>query len=483
MAAERPLDFKDYQLDDFVYDEMFDADGSARRHFAPLKDLLSNMPAETAVEIQDRVTASFRKEGIAFTVYEADKSEERMIPVDCVPRLMSAVEWDLIEAGLRQRLKALNLFLDDVYNSLKSVSDGVIPADMVFECPQYRSQLRGFTPPRGTWVAVGGVDIIRASDGFKVLEDNLRVPSGVSYMLANRAAIKSAFRRLFRDCRVRDIENYGQELLRTLIELSPGGRDKPVVAVLTPGIYNSAFYEHMFLAREMGAHLVEGQDLVVRDDFVYMRTASGLRLVDVIYRRLDDDFLDPEAFRPDSMLGIPGIMRAYLKGNVTIANAPGTGVADDKGVYAYVPDLIRYFLGEEPILDNVETRLCRNPEDLEFTLDNIDNLVIKKVGESGGYGMLIGPHATQEERDEFAEVVKANPADYIAQPVLQLSRAPCLIDGKPEPRHVDLRPFVLTGTETRIVPGAFCRVALRRGSLVVNSSQGGGGKDFWVLDD
>ena len=477
------MDFKDYQLDDFVYDEMFEADGSARRHFAPLNDLLSNMPTETAVEIQDRVTASFRKEGIAFTVYEADKSEERMIPVDCVPRLMSAVEWDLIEAGLRQRLKALNLFLDDVYNSLKSVSDGVIPADMVFECPQYRSQLRGFTPPRGTWVAVGGVDIIRASDGFKVLEDNLRVPSGVSYMLANRAAIKSVFRRLFRDCRVRDIENYGQELLRTLIELSPGGRDKPVVAVLTPGIYNSAFYEHMFLAREMGAHLVEGQDLVVRDDFVYMRTASGLRLVDVIYRRLDDDFLDPEVFRPDSMLGIPGIMRAYLKGNVTIANAPGTGVADDKGVYAYVPNLIRYFLSEEPILDNVETKLCRNPEELEYTLDNIDNLVVKKVGESGGYGMLIGPHATQEERDEFAEVVKANPADYISQPVLQLSRAPCLIDGKPEPRHVDLRPFVLTGTETRIVPGAFCRVALRRGSLVVNSSQGGGGKDFWVLDD
>lgn len=479
----RPLDFKDYQLDDFVYDEMFEADGSARRHFTPLRDLLSDMPTETAVEIQDRVTASFRKEGIAFTVYEADKSEERMIPVDCVPRLMSAVEWDLIEAGLRQRLKALNLFLDDVYNSLKSVSDGVIPADMVFDCPQYRSQLRGFTPPCGTWVAVGGVDIIRASDGFKVLEDNLRVPSGVSYMLANRAAIKSVFRRLFRDCRVRDIENYGQELLRTLIELSPGGRDKPVVAVLTPGIYNSAFYEHMFLAREMGAHLVEGQDLVVRDDFVYMRTASGLRLVDVIYRRLDDDFLDPEAFRPDSMLGIPGIMDAYLKGNVTIANAPGTGVADDKSVYAYVPDLIRYFLGEEPILDNVETRLCRNPEDLEFTLDNIDNLVIKKVGESGGYGMIIGPHATQDERDEFAEIVRAHPADYISQPVLQLSRAPCLIDGKPEPRHVDLRPFVLTGTETRIVPGAFCRVALRRGSLVVNSSQGGGGKDFWVLDD
>ena len=479
----QPLDFKDYQLDNFVYDEMFEADGSARRPFAPLNDLLANMPTETAVEIQDRVTASFRKEGIAFTVYEADKSEERMIPVDCVPRLMSAVEWDLIEAGLRQRLKALNLFLDDVYNSLKSVSDGVIPADMVFDCPQYRSQLRGFTPPRGTWVAVGGVDIIRASDGFKVLEDNLRVPSGVSYMLANRAAIKSVFRRLFRDCRVRDIENYGQELLRTLIELSPGGRDKPVVAVLTPGIYNSAFYEHMFLAREMGAHLVEGQDLVVRDDFVYMRTASGLRLVDVIYRRLDDDFLDPEAFRPDSMLGIPGIMRAYLKGNITIANAPGTGVADDKGVYAYVPDLIRYFLSEEPILDNVETKLCRNPEELEYTLDNIDNLVIKKVGESGGYGMLIGPHATQEERDEFAQAVKANPADYISQPVLQLSRAPCLIDGKPEPRHVDLRPFVLTGTETRIVPGAFCRVALRRGSLVVNSSQGGGGKDFWVLDN
>ncbi|MCY4111453.1 MAG: circularly permuted type 2 ATP-grasp protein, partial [Chloroflexi bacterium] len=310
-----------------------------------------------------------------------------------------------------------------------------------------------------------------------------RVPSGVSYMIANRKVIKSGLRRIYRGARVREVEHYGRLLQTTLRELAPAGRSDPCIALLTPGVYNAAFYEHMFLAGEIGAELVEGRDLVVNDGTVYMRTTAGLRRVDVIYRRIDDDFLDPLVFRPDSLLGVPGLLHACKRGSVSLVNAPGTGVADDKSVYAYVPDMIRYYLGDEPILANVETHLCRRPESLEYTLDNLENLVVKRVGESGGYGMLVGPHATPAERAAYAEELRANPADFIAQPVLALSRAPCLIDGRFEPRHVDLRPFVLNGCQTRIVPGAFCRVALRRGSLVVNSSQGGGGKDLWVLND
>ena len=309
------------------------------------------------------------------------------------------------------------------------------------------------------------------------------MPSGVSYMIANRKVVKTSLRRLYRSCRVREVEHYGQVLLQTLRDLAPNGCTDPCIVLLTPGVYNSAFYEHMFLAHEIGASLVEGRDLLVKDGFVYMRTTTGLRRVDVIYRRVDDDFLDPLVFRPDSLLGVPGLLHAFKLGHVALANAPGTGVADDKSVYAYVPDMIRYYLGEEPILANVETHLCRRPEDLDYTLDNLENLVVKRVGESGGYGMLIGPHATPAERAAYAEELRANPADFISQPVLALSSAPCFIEGHAEPRHVDLRPFVLHGRETRIVPGAFCRVALRRGSLVVNSSQGGGGKDLWVLED
>ena len=332
-------------------------------------------------------------------------------------------------------------------------------------------------------VAICGTDLVRTNDGFKVLEDNLRVPSGVSYMLANRKAAKASLPRLYRSSRVKDVEQYGRALLETLRELAPAGISEPSIALLTLGVYNSAFYEHMFLAHKIGAELVEGRDLLVYDGFVYMRTTTGLRRVDVIYRRVDDDFIDPLVFRPDSLLGVPGLIHAYKLGNVALVNAPGTGVSDDKSVYAYVPDMIRYYLGEEPVLDNVDTRLCRRPEDLEYTLDNLQDLVVKRVGGSGGYGMLIGPHSSPKEREEYAEQVRADPADFISQPVLALSRSPCLIDGRFEPRHVDLRPFVLNGQRTRIVPGAFCRVALRRGSLVVNSSQGGGGKDFWVLED
>ena len=478
------MNFDAYDLNAAIYDEMFLPDGMPREHCRELYDTLCRLSDDELGAIQERVTHSFSSEGITFTVYGDDEADERIIPIDCVPRLLSAAEWRHLESGLTQRIGALNRFLEDVYGEARIIADGVIPADAVRGCPQYRIEMRGVSVPHGTWVAVCGTDIVRTlDDGFVVLEDNLRVPSGVSYMIANRKVVKTSLRRLYRSCRVREVEHYGQVLLQTLRDLAPEGCTDPCIVLLTPGVYNSAFYEHMFLAYEIGASLVEGRDLLVNDGFVYMRTTKGLRRVDVIYRRVDDDFLDPLVFRPDSLLGVPGLLHAFKLGNVALANAPGTGVADDKSVYAYVPDMIRYYLGEEPILANVETHLCRRPEDLEYTLDNLENLVVKRVGESGGYGMLIGPHATPAEREAYAEELRADPANFISQPVLDLSSAPCFIEGRAEPRHVDLRPFVLHGRETRIVPGAFCRVALRRGSLVVNSSQGGGGKDLWVLED
>ncbi len=477
------MDFDTYELDPRVYDEMLLSDGTPREHCRPLHEALRRMSSEELSGVQERATRSFSHEGISFTVYGEAEAQERIIPIDCLPRLLSSADWRLIESGLTQRLTALNRFLDDVYNEARIVADGVIPTDLIRGCPQFRIDMRGFSPPHGVWVAVCGTDIVRTNDGFLVLEDNLRVPSGVSYMIANRKVIKAGLRRIYRAARVREVEHYGRLLQATLRELAPAGRSDPCIALLTPGVFNSAFYEHMFLAGEIGAELVEGRDLVVNDGFVYMRTTAGLRRVDVIYRRIDDDFLDPLVFRPDSLLGVPGLLHACRRGNVSVVNAPGTGVADDKSVYAFVPDMIRYYLSEDPILANVETHLCRRPEGLEYTLDNLENLVVKRVGESGGYGMLVGPHATPAERAAYAEQVRANPSDFIAQPTLALSRAPCLIEGRFEPRHVDLRPFVLRGRRTRMVPGAFCRVALRRGSLVVNSSQGGGGKDLWVLND
>ena len=486
------MDFDTYDLDPSIFDEMFLPDGTPRGHCEPLRETLTQLSSDDLTGIQERVTRSFSDEGITFTVYGDEEADERIIPIDCIPRMMSGAEWRHLESGLTQRLKALNLFLDDVYGRSRVkdlygkpriVHDGVIPEDVILTCPQYREEMQGFSAPHGTWVAICGTDLVRTNDGFRVLEDNLRVPSGVSYMLANRKAAKASLRRLYRRSRVREVENYGRVLLRTLMELAPDGSEEPCIALLTPGVYNSAFYEHMFLAHELGAELVEGRDMVVRDGLVYMRTTTGLRRVDVVYRRVDDDFVDPLVFRQDSLLGVPGLIDAYKLGNVALVNAPGTGVADDKSVYAYVPDMVRYYLGDDPILDNVETYLCRRPDDLEYTLDNLQDLVVKRVGESGGYGMLIGPHSSPRERDEYAEQVRADPAGFISQPTLAISRSPCLIDGQIEPRHVDLRPFVLHGRETRIVPGAFCRVALRRGSLVVNSSQGGGGKDFWVLED
>ena len=476
------MDFSNYRLDAGFYDEVLQPDGSPRAHCKPLCDSLAGISADELGEIQERVTRSFLNEGITFTVYGDGEADERIIPIDCIPRILPAAEWAELEAGLKQRVLALNRFLGDVYGECRAIADGVIPEDMVRGCPQYRREMHGVAPPHGTWVAICGTDVVRTEDGFVVLEDNLRVPSGVSYMIANRKAVKSNLPRLYRRCRVREVEHYGDLLLATLRELAPPNRPDPCIAVLTPGVWNAAFYEHMFLAHQLGAELVEGRDLLTRNGFVYMRTTEGLRQVDVIYRRVDDDFLDPRVFRPDSLLGVPGLLQAYRLGNVTLANAPGTGVADDKSVYAWVPDLIRYYLGEEPILANVPTRICRRPADLEYTLDNLDRLIVKRVGEAGGYGMLVGPHATPAERESYAAGLRADPGDFISQEVLSLSRAPCLVDRRLEPRHVDLRPFVLRGRDTRIVPGAFCRVALRRGSLVVNSSQGGGGKDVWVLE-
>ena len=477
------MNFDNYQIDASFYDEMFEVDGSPRAHCENLHAAMTELSVLELTTMQERVTRSFYNEGITFIVYGDEAAGERIIPIDCVPRLLAYAEWRHIETGLDQRLRALNLFLEDVYNDAQIISDGVIPTDVIRGCPQYRIEMRGLSAPHGVWVAICGTDIIRTNEGFRVLEDNLRVPSGVSYMIATRKAVKANLRDAYRRSRVLDVENYGTLLSTTLRELAPTGVSDPTIVLLTPGVFNSAFYEHMFLAREIGAELVEGRDLLVNDGYVYMRTTEGLRRVDVIYRRVDDDFIDPLVFRDDSFLGVPGLLHAYRQGNVTLANAPGTGVADDKSVYAYVPDIIRYYLGEEPILQNVQTNLCRRPEGLEYTLDNIDKLVVKRVGESGGYGMIIGPHATPEERNDYANQIRSDPQDFISQPVLDLSRAPCLIGEEFAPRHVDLRPFVLRGNQTRIVPGGLCRIALREGSLVVNSSQGGGAKDIWVLSE
>ena len=475
--------FTDYDLDPNYYDEMFGTDGDARPACKRLNAALGELAPEDLTRLQEGVYRHFLHEGITFTVLDAERATEQIIPIDCVPRVLTGAEWEHIERGLKQRLAALNLFLKDVYHDGRCLRDKVVPIDLVLGCPQYRMEMRGLKVPHDVYVAVCGTDIVRTNDGFAVLEDNLRVPSGVSYMLACRNAIKDAFPRLYRAHRVREVADYAERLYSTLASLRPSLQD-PQVAILTPGIHNSAYYEHAFLAGEMGIHLVEGQDLVLRDGALHMRTTAGLRRVDVLYRRIDDDYLDPVMFRGESVLGAAGLFHAYRTGNLVLANAPGTGVADDKSLYSYVPAIIRYFLGEEPVLANIETHLCREPDSLAYTLEHLEELVVKEVGGSGGYGMLVGPHASAEERATYAERVRADPANFISQPVLALSRAPCFVGGAIEPRHVDLRPFVLQGSdEQHVVPGGLCRVALRRGSLVVNSSQGGGCKDLWVLED
>lgn len=481
-TAEVETLFGDYPLDR-AFDEMRDPTGEVRSHYQALAETLASLPKDELQRRKQAAELSFLTQGITFTVYGREEGTERIFPYDLLPRLVTAQEWDRIERGLTQRITALNLFLRDVYSDAKILTDRVVPRELVYSCKHYRRQMCGLQVPRNVYIAVIGSDLLRLNNGeFVVLEDNLRVPSGVSYMLTNRRVMKRTFPQLFQSYGVRTIEHYPQLLLATLRSLAPEGRPEPNIVLLTPGVYNSAYFEHTYLARQMGIDLVEGRDLVAHDNIAYMRTTDGLKRVDVIYRRVDDDFSDPLAFRADSSLGCAGLFNAYRAGNVTIANAFGTGLADDKALYAYVPRIIRYYLDEDPILPNVETFLLNEEKDRAHVLANLDKLVVKAVGESGGYGMLIGPHSTAQQREEFARQIEANPRNYIAQPTLDFSRAPCLIGDHLEPRHVDLRPYILFGDKINIVPGGLTRVALEKGSLVVNSSQGGGSKDTWVLE-
>lgn len=466
------------------YDETFTSRYEPRPHYANLMERLLELSATDLNSHQQAADVAFLNQGITFTVYGDGEGTERTFPFDLLPRIITGQEWDHIESGLKQRLRALNYFLHDIYHEGKVFRDKVIPYSMVASSKHYRREMRDVNVPHNIYVAICGTDLIRMPGGnFAVLEDNLRVPSGVSYMLANRQVAKNVFPRLFHNYGVRPIDRYGQALLSTLQSFAPH-TDNPTVVLLTPGVYNSAYYEHTFLARQMGIQLVEGRDLIVHDGYVYMRTTSGLKKVDVIYRRVDDDFLDALTFRADTQLGVNGLFNAYRQGNVALANAIGTGVADDKAIYAYVPSLIKYYLGEDPILDSIKTFLLEDDVERQHVIQNIDKLVVKAVGESGGYGLLIGPASTQKEREEFIQAIEANPRGYIAQPTISLSSSPCFIDNQIESRHIDLRPFILYGgDDVTIVPGGLTRVALRRGSLVVNSSQGGGSKDTWVLYD
>ncbi len=467
-----------------AYDEMFDGQGAARDHYAALFDRLEVVDPRELAQRQTAADLAFLNQGITFTVYGQDSGTERIFPYDLIPRIITAAEWGVIERGLSQRITALNLFLKDLYGDALVLRDGVVPRDLIYSCKHFRREMQGVKVRHDVYVSVAGTDLVRLPDGtFAVLEDNLRVPSGVSYMLTNRQVIKRIFPLLFSHYDVRPVDHYGQALLATLRALAPAHRPDPTIVLLTPGVFNSAYFEHTFLARQMGIALVEGRDLFVHDNIVYMRTTAGPQRVDVIYRRVDDDFIDPLAFRADSTLGVPGLFNAYRSGNVALTNAIGTGVADDKALYAYVPALIKYYLGEDPILANVQTWQMSNEAERSHVLDRLDQLVVKAVGESGGYGMLIGPRSTAEQREAFRRQIVADPRNYIAQPTLALSAAPCFVDGRIEPRHVDLRPYILSGERVTIVPGGLTRVALRKGSLVVNSSQGGGSKDTWVLND
>ena len=420
--------------------------------------------------------------GVTFTVYSDATAIDRILPFDCIPRILTAPEWDLMERACVQRVKALNLFLGDIYGKGQVVKDGIVPAELVYGNANYRPEMKDFPVPHGTYVHVCGIDIIRDEHGgFRVLEDNARTPSGVSYVIENRHLMLRTFPDLMAGIKLKPVDDYGRRLRAAMAEVAPGGLDDPQVVLLSPGIYNSAYFEHVFLAREMGVPLVVGADLVVENDRVYMRTTNGLKPVHTIYRRLNDDFLDPEVFRPDSMLGVPGLIRAWKAGNVAIANAVGTGVADDKAVYAYMPRIIKYYLGEEPLIQNVDTHICREAEGLKYTLENLDKLVTKPVGESGGYGITIGPRASKEELETVRETILANPDNWISQPMIGLSVGPTLAEEGIGPRHLDLRPFIVTGKESWVLPGGLSRVAMKRGSLIVNSSQGGGSKDTWVL--
>ncbi|MEL6930154.1 MAG: circularly permuted type 2 ATP-grasp protein [Cyanobacteria bacterium J06600_6] len=475
--------FEVYDPEDF-YDELFLNSGEPRSHCAGLIKHMIELGMQQLEQQRETAEIALFKLGVTFNVYNDNQGVEKIFPFDIIPRLIDGEEWSKLELGLKQRIQALNLFLNDVYGEQKIVKDGKIPAEIIQTASGFLKPCLGIKPPAGVWCHITGTDLVRDKDGeWYVLEDNLRSPSGVSYVLENRRIMKTTFPEIFRDMTVKPVDDYPSQLRDTLLNLAPPQIPEPMVVVLTPGIYNSAYYEHSFLAQQMGIELVEGRDLVVADGYLQMRTTKGLKRVDVVYRRIDDNFLDPLAFNPDSLLGVPGLMKVYQQGKVALANAPGTGVADDKVVYAYVPDMIRYYLGEEPILASVPTYLCWRESDRQYVLDNLDKLVVKAANEAGGYGMLIGTKSTQAQRSAFAEKIKENPRNYIAQPTLSLSRVPTLIDGKVEGRHVDLRPYILhRGDEIYVHPGGLTRVALKKGSLVVNSSQGGGSKDTWILN-
>lgn len=466
-----------------IYNEMHFSGGSVRQHYAAFGQWLSGYSPESIAGKRAEADLTFRRVGITFAVYGDDAGTERLIPFDIIPRIIPSQEWKVLDAGLRQRVRALNAFIHDVYHQQKIIKSGVVPADQVFLNAQYRPEMQDISVARDIYCHIAGIDVVRAGAGeFYVLEDNLRVPSGVSYMLENRKMMMRLFPDAFARIPVAPVAHYPDVLLENLRSVAPRGVADPTITVLTPGMYNSAYFEHAFLAQQMGVELVEGRDLFVEDGYVYMRTTQGPKRVDVIYRRVDDDFLDPLSFRSDSSLGVAGLLNVYRAGNVTLCNAIGTGVADDKSIYPYVPDMIRFYLSEEPILNNVPTFQCRKPAELDHVIQNMASLVVKEVHGAGGYGMLVGPASTKQEVAEFAERVKANPSNYIAQPTLALSACPTYVESGVAPRHIDLRPYVLCGDDISIVPGGLTRVALREGSLVVNSSQGGGTKDTWVLE-
>lgn len=467
-----------------AFDEMT-AEGGVRPAYQGIAAWIESHGLQALAAKRGEAEALFRRVGITFAVYGEGGDPERLIPFDVIPRILARSEWDRLARGLTQRVKALNAFIGDVYGAQEIVRAGRVPAALIAENEALCAHMKGFVPPAGVYTHISGIDLVRTgADEFYVLEDNCRTPSGVSYMLENREAMLRLFPGLCSDHRLAPVGHYPEELLETLKEAAPPNcRGTPCVAILTPGHFNSAYYEHCFLADEMGVEVVEGADLFVEDDVVYMRTTAGPKRVDVLYRRVDDDYIDPRVFKPESMLGVPGIFAAYRAGNITLANAPGAGIADDKAIYPFVPEMIRFYLAEEPLLQNVPTFLCERDTDRAYVLDNLDKLVVKLARGSGGYGMLVGPHATAAQREEFARRIAAKPHDYIAQPTLALSTVPTLAEGGIAPRHVDLRPYVLMGKEVRIVPGGLTRVALREGSLVVNSSQGGGTKDTWVVED
>jgi uncharacterized circularly permuted ATP-grasp superfamily protein len=467
------------------YNEMMDANGGVRSHYQGYDEWLKATPPERIARKRAEADLAFHRVGITFAVYGEEAGKERLIPFDIIPRIIPSAEWSSMQAGLRQRVKALNLFLNDIYHDQEILKAGKIPAEQILNNAQYRPVMKGVDVPGGVYAHIAGVDIVRAGAGeFYVLEDNLRVPSGVSYMLEDRKMMMRLFPELFAKHKVAPVQHYPDLLLEKLRAVAPNGVNDPTVVVLTPGAYNSAYFEHTFLAQQMGVELVEGRDLYVKNETVYMRTTQGPQRVDVIYRRIDDDYMDPEAFRADSTLGVPGILRAYQAGNVTLANAIGTGVADDKSIYPYVPEMIRFYLGEEPTLNNVPTHMCRKPEELKYVLAHLSELVVKEVHGAGGYGMLVGPAATKAEIERFRALLIAKPDGYIAQPTLALSNCPTFVEEGIAPRHLDLRPFVLSsGKEVDMVPGGLTRVALTEGSLVVNSSQGGGTKDTWILEN